>query len=292
MARQRAGHPERRGARDARRRPGGRRLLRRGARPTRLAQQAWALFQAHRSATAAWRPRCSRARSRRRSPRPRPRAQKLIEKRKQAITGVSEFANIEEARVERKEPDWDAIGTARQAALAALSVDDADTSSVLRAKPFGAELVQAAIEAAGKGAGLAQLSAALATVDRRRARALRRAARAPQRGGVRALRDASDARGARRRQAPERVPVQPRPDPAAQGARAVRGRLLQRGRPRRADNDGFATPEAAAEAFAASGTKLAAICGSDKAYPEWVARVAPLLEGARRATRDRGRPPG
>ena len=40
------------------------------------------------------------------------------------------------------------------------------------------------------------------------------------------------------------------------------------------------TPEAAAQAFASSGAKLAVICGSDAQYPEWVPKVAPLLAKA------------
>jgi methylmalonyl-CoA mutase len=50
------------------------------------------------------------------------------------------------------------------------------------------------------------------------------------------------------------------------------------------DNDGFASAEAAAEAFARSGAQLCAICGSDEAYPQFVEALAPLLgkRGAKR----------
>ncbi|HEX2678320.1 MAG TPA: methylmalonyl-CoA mutase family protein, partial [Polyangiales bacterium] len=44
------------------------------------------------------------------------------------------------------------------------------------------------------------------------------------------------------------------------------------------DNDGFATPEAVADAFAASGASFAILCGSDDQYVEWVPKVAPLLQ--------------
>jgi methylmalonyl-CoA mutase len=46
-------------------------------------------------------------------------------------------------------------------------------------------------------------------------------------------------------------------------------------------NDGFATPEAAAEAFAASGAQLAALCASDAGY-------AALAEPTAKALRERG----
>ena len=43
------------------------------------------------------------------------------------------------------------------------------------------------------------------------------------------------------------------------------------------DNEGFASPELAVAAFAAAGTPLCVICGSDAQYPEWVPKLAPLL---------------
>jgi len=49
------------------------------------------------------------------------------------------------------------------------------------------------------------------------------------------------------------------------------------------DNDGFASADAALEAFAAAGTPIAVICGSDDQYPEWVPSLAAKLRerGAR-----------
>ncbi len=44
------------------------------------------------------------------------------------------------------------------------------------------------------------------------------------------------------------------------------------------DNDGFATAEDAAAAFAASGASFAILCGSDEQYLEWVPKVAALLQ--------------
>ena len=162
--------------------------------------------------------------------------------------------------------------------------DDEATRSVLRSKAFGAGLVQAAIEAAAKGAGLSQLTAALATVTGAepalcKALAVHRHAEAYER-----LRDTSDARARTGGQRPSVFLCNIGPIPQHMARAQFAGGFFNAGGFAVQTNDGFATPEAAAEAFAASGTNLVAICGSDKAYPEWVPRVAPLLR-ARGAAR-------
>jgi methylmalonyl-CoA mutase len=43
------------------------------------------------------------------------------------------------------------------------------------------------------------------------------------------------------------------------------------------DNEGFTSVSAAAAAFAAAGTSLVVICGSDDQYPEWIPKLVPEL---------------
>jgi methylmalonyl-CoA mutase len=205
----------------------------------------------------------------------------LIATRKQAITGVSEFAQLSEERPLRPTPDAAALASARRAALAALpdapARDDA-IAALRRSDGHENGRVALAIRAAAEGATIGQLSAALAGDDvatRRPALPIRRPAQPYER-----LRDACEA-------APQRPAVfLCNLGPIAQHkARAqFASGLFQAGGLQVLDNDGFENPEAAADAFAGSGAKLCALCGSDDAYPQWVDALGPLL-GARGAKR-------
>jgi methylmalonyl-CoA mutase len=249
-----------------------------------LAQQAWALFQAIEAAggmaqavvsgeIAAQIAQTARARS------------ALIEKRKQAITGVSEFAHVAEERVERAEPDWDALARARKATLAALPSAGAASEALRRTGLRGAELVAAAIDAAGRGAGLSELSAELAraTGGGEPARAARLV---PRRHGepYERLRDACDGRERATGKRPSVFLCNIGAIPEHQARAQFAAGFFAAGGFAVIGSDGFAEPEAAAAAFAASGADVAAICGSDAAYAGWVERAAPLLRarGARR----------
>src|SRR5262249_826181 len=85
----------------------------------------------------------------------------LLRKRKQALTGVSEFANVSEPSLERAEPDWAAIERARAASLAATSAAASAVKPVIEAASSPRALVERAIEAAANGASFAALSSAL-----------------------------------------------------------------------------------------------------------------------------------
>jgi methylmalonyl-CoA mutase len=199
----------------------------------------------------------------------------LIAKRKQAITGVSEFANVDETALSRPEPAWDAIAHARGAVLAAAAKDDSVEGPLLEACTAGHGIVEAAIEVAAKGATLAQLSVVLAgrgEPARGAALPLRRHAAQYER-----LRDACNAR-ARKTGARPRLFLCNLGPIAQHKARAQFATgFFNAGGLAVVDNDGFETPEAAVAACARSGAELAVLCGSDEHYPTWVAQVTPLL---------------
>jgi methylmalonyl-CoA mutase len=242
-----------------------------------LAQQAWPLFQAieARGGMAAALQSGQIAAEIAESARARG---ALIARRKLAITGVSEFAKVDEDRVARAEPEWDAIASARR--TAATSAEEADLQSLGAAAERGLggpELVALAIDAAGRGASLPQLSAALvgtAGVPAARIAKLpvRRDAEPFER-----LRDESDARERTTGRRPSVFLCNLGPIPEHQARAQFASGFFAAGGFAVLGNDGFDTPEAAAEAFAASGARLAAICGSDAAYPRWVEQLAPLL---------------
>jgi methylmalonyl-CoA mutase len=205
----------------------------------------------------------------------------LVATRKQAITGVSEFAHLSEDRPLRPLPDRAALAAARRAALAALPdapARDGAIAALRRNEGQAGGYMPLAIQASVQGATLEQISVALAGDDppaRRPALPIRRPAQPYER-----LRDACEA-------APQRPAVfLCNLGPIAQHkARAqFASGLFQAGGLQVLDNDGFESPEAAADAFEGSGASLCALCGSDVAYPQWVDALGPLLRarGAKR----------
>lgn len=205
-----------------------------------------------------------------------------IAKRKQAITGVSEYANVDEAAVTRPEPDWTAVSRARAGALQAASKDEAVAKPLLQARTAGQGVMDAAITVAAAGATIGQLSCALAGPGEPE-----RGAALPQRrnaAGFEHLRDACDAalrtRGAR----PSVFLANLGPIPAHKARAQFSAGFFNAGGLAVIDNDGFSSAEAAAEAFARSGAQLCVICGSDDAYPQLVETLAALLasRGAKR----------
>jgi len=210
----------------------------------------------------------------------------LIARRKQAITGVSEFAKVDEDGVVRPEPEWDAIAAARTAALAAVSKDGALAQPLVQARG-GVELVAMAIDAAGKGVSLDHLSreVAAATGDaggepaRIEPLPLRRHAEPFER-----LRDACDTRERAGGKRPSVFLCNLGSIAEHQARAQFATGFFNAGGLAVVSNDGFPDPQAAADAFAKSGAELAAVCGSDAAYPEWIERLAPLLRerGAQR----------
>jgi methylmalonyl-CoA mutase len=208
-----------------------------------------------------------------------------IAKRKQAITGVSEFAHVAEEPVVRAAPDWSAISKAREAALKAGSSDDAVAKALSTARAAGITTragalacVDKAIEVAVQGANLGQLACALAGQDgpaRVTALPVRRDAAA-----LEALRDKADAITRKSGARPAVFLANLGPIPAHKARSQFASGFVAAGGFVAMDNDGFDTADKAAAAFAASKAPVAALCGSDEAYTTWVAELAPLLKKA------------
>ena len=200
-----------------------------------------------------------------------------LAKRGLAITGVSEFAQLGEEPVVRPAAAAPALS---QAAAAPRSAEvDAALQRLGAAQPQ--QRVAAAVAAARAGASLLDLTTALAAGSepaRIEPLPLRRHARAFE-----ALRSRSERHAADSGKAPQ-VFLCNLGAIAQHKARAgFSSGFFHAGGVRVLDNDGFATADAALEAFAVAGTPVAVICGSDDQYPEWLPSLAPKLRerGAR-----------
>jgi methylmalonyl-CoA mutase len=208
-----------------------------------------------------------------------------IAKRKQAITGVSEFAHVTEEPVVRALPDWQAISAARAAALEAASADDSIAKPLSAARAAGITsranalaCVDKAIDVAAQGASLDQLAGALAGQDstaRITALPVRRDA-AP----IEALRDRANEIEKKSGKRPAVFLANLGPIPQHKARSQFASGFVAAGGFAAVDNDGFDTAEKAAAAFAASKAPVAVLCGSDEAYTTWVAELAPLLKQA------------
>jgi methylmalonyl-CoA mutase len=196
-----------------------------------------------------------------------PRARNLA-RRKEGITGVSEFPNVGEAPVVRPAPDRAALRAEATRRLAASRGETADWP----AQP--ASLV----EAASRGASIGQLSRALGFHVG--PMLLPPLTPHPFAEPFEELRDASDAWQAAHGRRP-RVFLANMGPVAHHTARATYAKnFFEAGGFEVAGNDGFKDADAAARAFAASGATVAVLCSSDKLYPEVVPQVAPKLKAA------------
>jgi methylmalonyl-CoA mutase len=196
--------------------------------------------------------------------------EKNLARRKEGLTGVSEFPNVREAPVVRPAPDRAALReeAARRVARARIG----EWRQVAIRKP------QSVLELAEQGASLGQLARGLGFHTEP-------AAIPPLAPHMFArpfeeLRDASDAWEARHGQRP-RVFLANLGPVSHHTARATYAKnFFEAGGFEVIGNDGFRDPEAAARAFAASGATVAVLCSSDKLYPELVPQIAPKLKAA------------
>ena len=203
-----------------------------------------------------------------------PRA-KDIARRKEGITGVSEFPDIDEQRVVRPPPDPVVI---RRAAAERVSVarKEAAALTALASIPHP---ISAAVEAAAAGASIGQLARALGFHDQPSAPI---APLEPRSFGepFEELRDASDAWQAKHGRRP-RVFLANMGPVAHHTARASYSKnFFQAGGFEVIGEDGFEDADAAAIAFSDSGAVIAVICSSDKLYPDVVPQVARKLKAA------------
>jgi methylmalonyl-CoA mutase len=195
-----------------------------------------------------------------------------------SITGVSSFPNLAEVALER------AIPTTPEPATPAGGDPTAELARLFKTadSPTGdGSVFEIAIEAASAGATVAQLAAALcATHHPSRMTPLPAHREAEIFEG---LRDASDAWLAHSGARPQIFLANMGPAPDHKPRAAYATNFFEVGGIEAIGNDGFATIDEAADAFAAADTQMAVICSSDSLYPDVVPELAAALEdhGAR-----------
>ena len=203
-----------------------------------------------------------------------PRA-KDIARRKQGITGVSEFPDVAEQHVVHSAPNASALQREASTRVSATRTQNAAIQQLASAS----EVVAAAVEAAIQGSTIGELARGLGfqrtpleTVPPIEPRSFAEP--------FEELRDASDAWRAEHGQRP-RVFLANMGPIAHHTARATYSKnFFEAGGFDVIANDGFEDAETAANAFAQSGAHIAVICSSDKLYADIVPQVAPKLKAA------------
>ena len=209
---------------------------------------------------------------------------RAVAKRKDPVTGVSEFPFIHEAPVERDAPELDDLADLAGCTLEAWRADHPMVSlEELKAAAVGQGLAtRAALLAAANGATVGAMSGAL-----RRDSEPARCAALPalrQAEPYEALRDASDAYTATHGHRPRVFLANLGPIPKHRVRALWSGNFLGAGGFEVLGNDGFASAEDAAAACAVAvkeqGAIAAIICGSDPVYPDMIPALAPALRDA------------
>jgi methylmalonyl-CoA mutase len=198
-----------------------------------------------------------------------PRAKNLA-RRKEGITGVSEFPDVGEAPVVRPVPDRSAL---REAAVQRLM------QFRQRNEPPALHKPESVIELAERGASLGQLAKALGF---RTEPAETGPPLVPQvfARPFEALRDASDAWAVAHGHRP-RVFLANMGPVSHHTARATYAKnFFEAGGFEVIGNSGFKAADEAAKAFVKSKATVAVVCSSDKLYPDVVPQVAPKLKAA------------
>ncbi len=209
---------------------------------------------------------------------------KAVAKRKDAITGVSEFPNPDEEPVLREAPDIDDLADLAGCALSAWRADHPMVSlEPVAAAAVGQGLAfRAALDAAAEGATFGAIAQALwrgGEPARCQALPTQRLAQPFE-----ALRDAADAYREQHGHRPRVFLANLGPIPKHRVRALWSGNFLGAGGFEVLGNDGFDSAEAAARACATAvgeqGALAAVICGSDPSYPETVPALAPALRAA------------
>lgn len=189
-----------------------------------------------------------------------------LAKRKQAITGVNEFANLTEKPVVRESTNLKAL-TAKF-----LSEDTA----AVELTGTGSALVLSCISAVESGTSHRRLTQALAGTETK--------AIAPpllqtrQSVPFEALRNRADSHEATTGAAPTAFLCNLGAIPKHKARASFASGFLNAGGIAALDNDGFAEIHEVVAAFAASRAPAAVICGSDDQYPDWLPELAPALK--------------
>ena len=196
-----------------------------------------------------------------------------IARRKEGITGVSEFPNIAEAPLEKVAPDVTAV---RQAAIQRMSKTRQD-SSVAKFSP-GDSRTAAAVAAAVRGATLGQVARLVGMhQDKTTTTAIEARSFAQP---FEELRDAVDAWATEHGRRPQVFLANMGPVAHHTARAGYATNFFEAGGFHVSTNDGFANAESAAKAFAESGASTAVICSSDKLYQDLVPDLAARLKQA------------
>jgi methylmalonyl-CoA mutase len=207
-----------------------------------------------------------------------------IATRKDAITGVSEFANLDEKPLEKEAPDL--IALRAQAVQLLRRQREARDTKMLQEKlealaKAGRALPQRmslAIEAAQAGATLQELIGA-GTVEREPVRISPLPARREAQG-FEALRAASDAVLAKDGQRPVIFLANLGSIPKHKTRSGFAQNFFEAGGLQALTNDGFASADDAMTAFKGSGASLVVICSSDDVYESMAVDTARKLKEA------------
>jgi methylmalonyl-CoA mutase len=202
-----------------------------------------------------------------------PRA-KNIARRKEGITGVSEFPNAGEEPVTRSALDLAAL----RAVAVKRMAQRCRESPPLKAISTGVEKMTAAVAAAAEGATIGQLAAAFG-FHRESIEIVPLELRSFAEP-FEELRDASDAWQATHGRRPTVFLVNMGPVSHFTARATYARNFFEAGGFEVIAGDGFQDAEAAANTFAKSGARSAVICSSDKLYPELVPQTAAKLKAA------------
>jgi methylmalonyl-CoA mutase len=208
-----------------------------------------------------------------------PRARNLA-RRKEGITGISEFPDVGETPLDRPAPDREALQTAATARLAGARRGGPALSALAYAGIRGEQgaPIATVMDAAEQGASIGQI--ALALGFHVEPTLLPPLTPHPFAEPFEELRDASDSYRKVHGRRP-RVFLANMGPVSHHTARATYAKnFFEAGGFEVIGNDGFRDADAAARAFGDSGATVAVLCSSDKLYPEIVPQTAQKLKAA------------
>jgi methylmalonyl-CoA mutase len=234
-----------------------------------VADKAWALFQQVERGGGMLQAICTGRVARQIDSAFTPRARNLA-RRKEGITGVSEFPNVAEPPIERPTPDRIALRAEAIRRLASARVTKPG-HPVTRSPCYLVTL-------SSQGASIGQLAHALGF--HAEPTSIPPLTPHPFARPFEELREASDILQSENGRRP-RVFLANMGPVSHHSARATYAKnFFEAGGFEVLGNDGFRDADAAARAFAGSGAAVAVICSSDKLYPEVVPQLAPKLKAA------------
>jgi len=201
--------------------------------------------------------------------------EKNLDKRRDPLTGVSEFPNILETMDTPEQPDLDAAAKASAGRLAATR-QKAGAGVAAIQSDAGGSLTGTVFAAASDGGTIGAMAGALGgTATEIAALPCHRVAEKFE-----ALRDSSDAYLEKTGKRPQIFLANLGPIAKHTGRATFAKNFFEVGGIETLTNNGFDDAEACAKAFKESGARIAIICSADPIYVEMVPNVAPALKAA------------